>query len=353
MKNDDFEIPDDVFVSIIILNYNGGNTVLECIKSIYETKNCKYEIILIDNNSNDNSHIICKEKFPDIALIKNDENMGMSARNVGIKTAQGNFIVLLDYDTVVEPRWLASFVDSYKKNGEGLYQPKLMEKERPNVINSAGNMINIFGLAYSRGKGEVDSGQYEKFQRISYTSGACTFSSLSTIKKIGEIDPILFAYHDDVDYGWRASLLGLPSYYEPKVIVYHYGSTTLKWSSKKFFLLERNRWICLLTLYEDKTLTKIFPLLILVEIGMLFFFIKKKMGITKLKSFFSLVKIRKDLKVRRERIMKNRVISDKLIIENFVDDFWLPLATINEENAKRVNSIIRTLGNQARKKIMS
>jgi GT2 family glycosyltransferase len=350
MKTDDFWIPNgDIFVSIIILNYNGGNILLECMKSIHETEGCKYEIILIDNNSNDNSHVICKEKFPDIILIKNDDNIGMSARNIGIKKAKGNFIVLLDSDTVVERNWLIHFINSYKKNNEGLYQPKLLEKERPNIINSAGNMINIFGLAYSRGKGEVDSGQYDNFQRISYTSGACTFSSLNTMKKIGEIDHILFAYHDDVDYGWRASLLGVPSYYEPEVIVYHHGSSTLKWSPKKFFLLERNRWICLLTLYSQKTLAKIFPLLILVEIGMLFFFIKRRMGIIKLKAFFSLIKIHKEIRIRRERMMKSRSVSDKIIIKNFVDDFWLPSATINEDSAKRVDSIMRMLNKQARK----
>ena len=281
--------------------------------------------------------------------MKNDENIGMSARNIGIKKAHGNFIVLLDSDTVVERNWLMYFINSYKKNSEGLYQPKLLEKERPNIINSAGNMLNIFGLAYSRGKGEVDSGQYDNFERISYTSGACTFSSLNTIKKIGEIDHILFAYHDDVDYGWRALLLGIPSYYEPGVIVYHHGSHTLKWSPEKFFLLERNRWICLLTLYSRKTLAKIFPLLILVEIGMLFFFIKRRMTIIKLKSFFSLIKISKELKIRRERIMKNRSVSDRAIIKNFVNDFWLPLATVNEGGAKLVNSIMRMLNKQARK----
>src|SRR5690348_10945792 len=113
---------EDVFVSIIILNYNGGEHLIHCIESINKTEYHKYEIILIDNNSSDDSHIICKQKFPQIILIQNKKNLGMSARNTGIETAKGNYIVLLDFDTQVKSDWLKFFVDSYRAHGDGLYQ---------------------------------------------------------------------------------------------------------------------------------------------------------------------------------------------------------------------------------------
>jgi GT2 family glycosyltransferase len=348
MKHAESKILDDAFVSIIILNYNGGNLLLECIESVYNTTGCKYEVILIDNCSSDNSHIVCKEKFPQIILIQNDKNIGMSARNIGLKTAHGNFVVFLDSDTEVESNWLVNFIKSFELHREGLYQPKFLKKEQHSVIDSAGNMINIFGLAYARGKGDTDVGQYNTFHTINYTAGACIFSSLTTIQKIGEIDDIFFAYHDDVDYGWRGSLLGIPSYYEPNVVVYHQSSPTMKWSSKKFFLLERNRWICLLTLYSRKTLIKIFPLLILVEIGMFLFFLRSGMGFAKIKSCFSLIKMRKDINKRRAKIAQNRKFDDKTIIKNFVDDFWLPSYKIDQRTSKLVNSLMVSLNRQAR-----
>jgi len=276
--------------SIIILNYNGGKYLLECVESVFKTKDVPLEVILIDNNSIDKSQIKCKEKFPDIKLIQNDVNVGMSARNLGIEKAKGKYIVFLDSDTLVDTNWLNILFDSFEKNGSGLYQPKLIDKERKNLINSGGNMINIFGLGFSRGKGEEDKGQFEKFQTISYTSGACTFSSSEIIKKIGKIDEIFFAYHDDLDFGWRGQLLGISSYYEPKAIVFHYGSPTLKWSEKKFYYLERNRWICILSLYSIKTLSKLFPFLIILEIGIFFYLLSKGMGKSKLKSLISLIK---------------------------------------------------------------
>ncbi|TRZ70979.1 MAG: glycosyltransferase family 2 protein [Nitrosopumilaceae archaeon] len=351
MTNFDSKILDNVFVSIIILNYNGGQHILECIESLFQTVNCKKEIILIDNNSSDNSHIVCKEKFSEIILIQNKENIGMAARNIGLKMIKGNFIVFLDSDTIVEKNWLISLVISYKKNGEGLYQPKLLEKKRRDIINSCGNMINIFGLAYSRGKGEKDTGKYDEFSRISYTSGACTFSSSMVIQKIGFVDEVFFAYHDDVEYGWRASLFDIPSYYEPKSIVFHLGSPTLEWSSKKFFLLERNRWICLLTLYSRKTLAKIFPLLIIVEIGMFFFFLKKGLALTKLHSCFSLMKLHTNIKKKRDEIIKIRKLNDNETIKIFVDDYYLPSASPDLNKSKVFHFLIRLLSNLARKMI--
>ena len=157
----------------------------ECIESIFKSNYSEIEVILIDNNSSDNSHNHCKSKFPQINLIENNENLGMSARNIGINNANGKFVVFLDSDTVVEKNWLSILLERFRENGDGLYQAKLLDRHDRTIINSAGNMINIFGLGYSRGKGEIDNGTYDIFQEVSYTSGACTFSSKEIFKKIG------------------------------------------------------------------------------------------------------------------------------------------------------------------------
>lgn len=318
--------------SIIILNYNGGKHLLECVESVFRTNNAQLEVILIDNNSTDNSQTECKEKFPGVKLIQNNTNVGLSARNLGIENANGEYIVFLDSDTVVDRNWLNVLLDSFKKNGKGLYQPKLIEKNNKNVINSAGNMINVFGLGFSRGKGENDEGKYDKFQTTSYTSGACTFSSLEIIKKIGKIDEIFFAYHDDLDFGWRGWLLGIPSYYEPRSIVYHFGSPTLKWSGKKFFYLERNRWICILTLYSTKTQIKMLPFLIILEIGIFFYLLSKGYGRSKISSCISLIKLCKKIQKRKKMFAKIRENTDTEVVKNFVSDYQIPMTIQNNKS---------------------
>jgi len=342
------ELENESYVSIIIVNFNGGNILQECVDSIFQTVKRSFEIILIDNNSSDNSHLKCKENFPEIKLIESNENIGLTARNLGIEKAKGEFIVFLDSDTVVTANWLENLIKSFRENGEGLYQPKLMEKNRPDVINSAGNMINILGIGFSRGKGKKDEGQYEKFEEIGYTSGACTFTSAKVVKKIGSINKIFFSYHDDLDYGWRGWLQKIPSFYEPKSTVYHLGSPTLKWSGKKFYFLERNRWICLLYLYSTSTIIKILPILLFLEIGMFFYFLSKGFGCEKIKSFISIYKLKNEIKESKKEIQKLRIVSDKKVSEHFVDDFELPLNLV-KTSLNSTDKIIKLLSKFARK----
>ena len=91
-------------ISIIILNYNGREYIFDCIESVFKTVGCNFEVILIDNYSSDFSSDDCKDKFPELILIKNKKNLAMAARNVGIDNANGDYIVFLDADTVVDGR---------------------------------------------------------------------------------------------------------------------------------------------------------------------------------------------------------------------------------------------------------
>ena len=118
MTNDKYSENDNL-VSVIIINFNGGNYILDCVDSVIKTTNSHFEIILIDNNSTDNSSNLCKDKFDEIRLFQSSKNLGMAARNIGLDNAKGKFIVFLDADTVVEPNWLSVLLSSYKKHGSG------------------------------------------------------------------------------------------------------------------------------------------------------------------------------------------------------------------------------------------
>ena len=87
----------ELLVSIIVLNYNAGELLLNCIESLKKSRHSNIEIIVVDNVSSDRSHIKCKEKFPDIKLIQNKKNLGYcGGNNVGIKEAKGEFIAFFD-----------------------------------------------------------------------------------------------------------------------------------------------------------------------------------------------------------------------------------------------------------------
>ena len=115
MKNE-----SEPLVSIIILNYNAGNLLLECIESLLQTNYQKFEIIIVDNASKDDSINKCKERFVDIQIIENRKNLGYcEGNNVGIRKAKGEFIVILNPDTIVESNWLKELVNGYEIFGDG------------------------------------------------------------------------------------------------------------------------------------------------------------------------------------------------------------------------------------------
>jgi len=328
-------------VSIIILNYNFGEYLQKCVEAILKSNYNNYEIIIVDNASKDNSHKLCKEKFPEIKLIENNKNLGYSeGNNVGIEQSRGEFLVILNPDTIVKENWLQEFFTAYKTHGEGLYQPKLLILGEESKINSAGNMLQTFGFGFSIGKAEKDSDQYNIPRKIGFASGACLFTSRNLMNKLGNFEPFLFAYHDDMDLGWRAIKMGINSYYIPSAVVYHLGSYAHQWNKTKFFFIERNRHYCLLTHYSKKTILKMLPALILIECAMLLFFFSKGMLRKKLRAYGQIIKNWKYISQKHEESERSRKVSDKVILKNFVDRIFVPDYVTSKFNNKIFNGAI-------------
>ncbi len=311
-------------ISIIITNYNGGNLLSQCLESVYNSKYQNYEVILVDNASTDNSHIEARKKFPKITLISNNENLGSVGRNSGISIAKGEFIVLLDNDTKVTPNWLDEFLKDFKIHGYGMYQGKLLLMDEPDKINSAGCMINIFGFSFARGSNEIDIGQYDKKIEINFPATACAFFPKKIFEQVGLFDEKFFAYLDDTDFGWRAMKQGIRSFFVPSVIVYHKWSNTTKWSPLKYYLLERNRLICINTLFSKKTILRLNPFLNFINFGIVKLYQKKGMLAEK-KRADKFIEENTDYLIRKYNKIQNKsIINDSCIIKKFSDCVPVP-----------------------------
>lgn len=338
-------------VSIIVLNYNAKEFLINCIDSIFHSNYQNFEVILVDNNSNDNSFHICKKNHPEINLIVNKSNLGYcGGNNIGIKQAKGKFIIILNPDTLVEPDWINEFLKSHKKFGDAIYQPKFISIDDHEMILSTGQMINLFGFGFSRDKGSFSKTKNYETEKIGYASGTCMFLSSTLMKNLNYFDDFLFAYHDDLDLCWRASMKNIQSYYVPNSIVYHpREGYSFKWSDFKFYLMERNRMYCILTHYSRKTIVKLFPSLIIIDIGVLFFYMKKGMTIQKIKASFNIIKNLKIILHRHNLLQKHREISDKEIIKKFEDEIQVPEWILNNDSNVFFNQILKKLSKFTRK----
>ena len=339
-------------VSVIVLNYNAGDLLLNCIDSLKKSTYTNLEILVVDNISSDESQRKCKEKFPDIKLIQNEKKLGYcGGNNIGIKEAKGEFIVILNPDTIVEPNCVKELILAHEKFGDGLYQPKILSLNEENIIQSTGNMLHIFGFGFARDKGNKVSDKNEEIEKIGYASGTCLFTSRKVLEKVGLLDEFLFLYHDDLDLGWRAAQIGISSFYVPKSKIFHVESYSLKWSAKKFFWLERNRKYCLLTHYSKNTYKKMRFSLMLIDLFVWAFYFSKGFLGAKIKAESEIRKNKENIEKKYQELESRKIISDKELIKHFPDEIFVPTNVSQESMNQTFNSILTRLSKKVKKKI--
>ena len=326
--------------------------MLNCVESVFKSKYDNLEVIVVDNASSDKSHITCKEKFNKVILISNETNLGYcEGNNVGIRNANGEFVVILNPDTEVEPSWLNELLNAYTKNGEGLYQPKIFSLYEKDILQSTGNMLHLFGFGFARDKGVRDKKQRNAIEQIGYASGTCIFTSLSVLNRLEMLDKFLFLYHDDLDLGWRAAQLGIKSYFVPSSVIYHAESYTLKWSAKKFFWLERNRRYCLLTHYSKETYRKILPSLVLVDLFVWLFYLYKGFLGSKIRAELDIHRNKDYIIKRYKEIESKKLVPDVDLIKSFPDDIYVPVNVSGVVANNFFNKILSILSKRVKRAI--
>ena len=340
-------------ISIIVLNYNAGELLLNCINSLKKSTYQNIEILVVDNISSDDSHTKCKKQFPDIKLIQNRKNLGYcGGNNVGIKEAKGEFIVILNPDTIVEENWLDEMFNAFNEFGDGLYQPKIISLNESDIIQSTGNMIHAFGFGFARDKGKKIIEKKEEIEKIGYASGTCLFTTKKVLEKVGLLDEFLFLYHDDLDLGWRAAQIGINSYYVPKSKIFHAESYSLKWSAKKFYWLERNRKYCLKTHYSKDTYKKMSFSLMLVDLSVWLFYISKGFLNAKIRAELDILKNKKIIENKYLELEKKKIIPDKELIKKFPDEIFVPTNVSEQSLNKKFNSLLTRLSKKVKEKII-
>jgi len=226
-------------LSISIVNYNARDYLDRCIQSIKNTvKDHSYEIIVVDNASDDSSVQLISKKYPEITIIQNDANLGfIKANNIGLKRSKGKYVMSLNNDTVVLPGAVDKLIEFLDKNHDaGAVGPKLLNSDGsiqlqarrgfPSPLNSffyfsglsklfpKNKAIGAYLLTYLDDKTvtEVDS-----------LCGAAMMVRREVIGEVGLMDESYFMYGDDIDWCYRIKQAGWKVYYLPEAEVIHYG----------------------------------------------------------------------------------------------------------------------------------
>lgn len=248
--NDERSLLKEPRVSVIIVNWNGKHHLHECLESLRNQTIKDFEIILVDNGSDDGSREFVRERFHEVRLIALQKNCGFAGgNNAGIRAASGRYIALLNNDTRVDPAWLTNLLEAAEANpsGVGMWASKILSYDDPGIIDNVGLLMYPDGLARGKGRLEKDEGQYDRTGEAFFPSGCAGLYRREMMDEIGLFDEAFFAYADDVDLGLRARLAGWQCIYVPSAKVYHkYSASSSAHSPFKAFLVERNRiWVML------------------------------------------------------------------------------------------------------------
>lgn len=237
-------------VSIIIVNYNTAEMTGECISSIYKyTLGVKFEIIVVDNNSNDQSLNYLKEKFPGITLISLKENIGFGrANNEGAKIAKGKYLFLLNSDTLLLGNAIKSLLTFYEEKkqilnlgviGGILLNQKGIQCESfdrfPNYKNEFAKLFAIHSSSIKYVNTKIKNNRQKKYFLVDYVCGADMFMSKKLFESISGFDRRFFMYYEESDMQKRLHDMGMVNIILPNVQIIHYGggSETKHLSIKK------------------------------------------------------------------------------------------------------------------------
>jgi GT2 family glycosyltransferase len=243
-------------LSVIIVNYNVKYFLEQCLLSVFKAlEEIDGEVIVVDNSSVDGSVEMMKKKFPGIRLIVNTANEGFSkANNLGIRQSNGEYILLLNPDTVVEEdtfRKVLSFMDSHPDTGAlGVKMfdgsGKFLPESKRGLPTPAVAFYKISGLAklFPRskrfGKYHLSFLSENEINTVDVLSGACMFIRKSALDKAGLLDEIFFMYGEDIDLSYRIQKAGFRNYYFPEARIIHYkGESTKKSSVNYVFMFYR------------------------------------------------------------------------------------------------------------------
>jgi len=250
----------NILVSIIIVNFNGGKFLKQCLDSLSNQTYKNIEIILVDNASTDGSGDLIERSYSDsVRLIKNNANYGYArANNIGIAASKGKYVMVLNNDTEVLPTMLESLVKPIENDEQvGMCAPKILIMRDHKLIDSTGMGIYSDGTSRQRGWLEQDRGQYDQLKDVLLPSGCAALYRKSMLDQIGYFDERFFAYCEDSDLGLRARLAGWKCVFVSEAVVYHYYAGYWRGHSpRKILMIERNRLLLIIKLFPVLSILK-------------------------------------------------------------------------------------------------
>ncbi|HEX9654699.1 MAG TPA: glycosyltransferase family 2 protein [bacterium] len=249
----------EVGLSIIVVNWNTRELLHQCLRSIYDTtRQTRFEIWVIDNDSTDGSAEMVAREFSQVHLVRNNANLGFAkANNIGIQDSRGRYVCLINSDVKVLDGSLDRLFEYLEQNPKtALAGPRLLNPDRSLQISCYGfpSVWNTFcyamGLDQLFPRSNRFGGLYRKYwpydrvRAVEVISGCFAVVRREAIALVGSLDEMFFMYMEDFDWCKRFHMAGWQVVYFPRAEAVHVGGGSSSASSAKYWI-ERNRSLLL------------------------------------------------------------------------------------------------------------
>lgn len=213
-------------IAIIIVNFNGGELLHKCLSYATQQTLPAHRIIVVDNDSHDNSIAQCESAFPAVTFIRNNKNAGFAAgNNIAAKLATDcDWLAFLNPDAFAAPDWLEQLIKATMQYPDyAIFGCRMRDANRPQLLDGTADIYHISGLAWRRDhqKANPDRNQFEE---IFAACAAAALCKREAFINAGGFDEDYFCYFEDVDLGFRLRLFGHRCLYVPTAVVDHVGS---------------------------------------------------------------------------------------------------------------------------------
>lgn len=236
-------------VSIITVNFNQAEATIALLESLKKQDTTNFEVVLVDNASDENHELAFKQILPDLSFIRTKTNLGFAGgNNLGIKAAKGDFIFLLNNDTEIPADCITQLVTVLKGNEEiGLLSPLILYDDDKSVIQYAGyTPLNyLTGRNAQIGQFEKNLGQFDNVTiETGFCHGAAVICKAADLEKAGLMDENYFLYYEELDWCEKFKKIGKKIYFTGKTHIYHKESISVgKESAIKTYFITRNRML--------------------------------------------------------------------------------------------------------------
>jgi GT2 family glycosyltransferase len=240
-------------VSVILLNWNQPEFTLACLKSLERIDYPSFDIIVIDNGSEDGSPTAIRHAYPNVTLIENGRNLGFAGgNNVGVKcalAAGADYLLLLNNDTEVAPNLLRAMVDVGESDPSiGALGPTIFYFDHANVIWSAGGSVDRIGEPRHLRENQVEQNDDlpVRVEDVDYVTGCAFMVKRSVVENAGLLDERFFIYFEETEWCARIKRAGFRIVYVPQARMWHKISMVQRTTSRRYlYLMTRNRLLYL------------------------------------------------------------------------------------------------------------